>query len=78
MATLPEILIILATVAIVFGVGKLTQVGKSLGEAGKDVKKGFKEGLEGKKPIDITPPSETEDVKAGIKKQPVDDAQIEG
>ena len=79
MATLPEILIILATIIIVFGVGKLTQVGKTLGETGKGLKKGFKEGYDGEKPIDITPTakSELEDIKPGHKKQSVDDANIE-
>lgn len=79
MVTLPEILIILATIIIVFGVGKLSQMGKTLGETGKDVKKGFKEGYEGKKPIDITPTAESnlEDIKPGQKKQRVEDANIE-
>ncbi len=79
MATLPEILIILATIAIVFGVGKLTQIGNSLGKTGKELKKGFKEGLEGEKPIDITPTADkrANGSKPGQKKQSVDDANIE-
>jgi len=78
LATLPEILIILATIAIVFGVGKLTQVGKNLGKVGKDLKTGFKEGYHGKEPINITPDGGTdlEHLQSANKTQ-VEEASIE-
>lgn len=83
MIHLPEILIVLAIVAIVFGFGKLNTIGKSVGKAGKDFKDGLKEGMSTKEdgPIDITPEalaSETpSDPKPGTRKQPVEDAEYE-
>ncbi len=46
-----ELLIILVIVLIIFGVGKLPQIGEGLGKAIKGFKKGVSEGDE----IDITP-----------------------
>ena len=42
-----ELLIILALVLIIFGAGKLPQVGKSLGEGLRNFKDGMKEGEKG-------------------------------
>lgn len=81
MLNFPEIIIILVIIAIVFGFGKLSGIGKQIGKAGKDLKDGLKEGLsdEKDKPIDITPALEEEetfDPKPGAKPQPVEDAEI--
>ena len=43
-----ELLLILAIVLIIFGAGKLPQVGKSLGEGLRNFKEGIKEGSEPK------------------------------
>ena len=50
----PELMIILLIVVIIFGVGKLPQIGEGLGKAIKGFKKGLSEGDE----IDITPKKE--------------------
>lgn len=47
-----ELLIILVLVLIVFGAGKLPQVGKSLGEGLRNFKDGMKDGGEIKKDKD--------------------------
>lgn len=49
-----ELMIILLIVLIVFGVGKLPQIGEGLGKAIRGFKKGISEGDE----IDITPNKE--------------------
>lgn len=43
-----ELIIILVLVLIIFGAGKLPNVGKSLGEGLRNFKEGMKEGGEGK------------------------------
>lgn len=43
-----ELIIILVLVLIIFGAGKLPNVGKSLGEGLRNFKDGMKEGNEGK------------------------------
>ena len=43
-----ELIIILVLVLIIFGAGKLPQVGKSLGQGLRNFKDGMKEGSEGK------------------------------
>lgn len=52
-----ELIIILLIVLIIFGVGKLPQIGEGLGKAIKGFKKGVSEGDEGDEgdEIDITP-----------------------
>ncbi len=49
-----ELLIILAIVIIVFGVGRLPELGTGLGEGIKNFKKSFKDS----KTIDVTPDGE--------------------
>lgn len=49
-----ELIIILVIVLIIFGVGKLPQIGEGLGKALRGFKKGVSEGEE----IDITPKKE--------------------
>jgi sec-independent protein translocase protein TatA len=44
-----ELLVILVLVLIIFGAGKLPQVGKSLGEGLRNFKEGMKEGTADKK-----------------------------
>jgi sec-independent protein translocase protein TatA len=44
-----ELLVILVLVLIIFGAGKLPQVGKSLGEGLRNFKEGMKEGSADKK-----------------------------
>lgn len=48
---LPELLIILVIVVLIFGAGKLPQIGSGLGEAIGNFKKGIKDS----KSIDVTP-----------------------
>ncbi|KAA0255192.1 twin-arginine translocase TatA/TatE family subunit [Acidobacteria bacterium ACD] len=48
---LPELLIILAIVVLLFGAGKLPQLGRGIGEAIRNFKSGMKEG-------DQTPPKD--------------------
>ena len=61
-----ELLIILAIVLLIFGVGKLPQIGSGLGKAIR----GFKEGVDGKDAIDVTP-------KNGVKEGKEKDAKRE-
>ena len=49
-----ELLIILAIILIVFGVGRLPELGTGLGEGIKNFKKSYKDG----KSIDVTPEDE--------------------
>lgn len=53
-----ELAIILAIVVIIFGVGKLPELGSGLGEGIKNFKKSFRDA----KSIDVTP--EKEEVKS--------------
>ena len=54
-----ELLIIMALVLIVFGAGKLPQVGGALGKGIRNFKKGIKEGDE----LDLTLEDKTDDGK---------------
>jgi sec-independent protein translocase protein TatA len=45
---LPELLVILLIVIVIFGAGKLPQLGKGLGEGIKNFKDAVKSGVEGK------------------------------
>jgi sec-independent protein translocase protein TatA len=47
---LPEILVILAIALLIFGPGKLADLGKGLGEGIKNFKSSMKDGEEDKKP----------------------------
>jgi sec-independent protein translocase protein TatA len=47
---LPEILVILAIALLIFGPGKLADLGKGLGEGIKNFKSSMKDGEEEKKP----------------------------
>jgi len=49
-----ELIVILVIVLIIFGVGKLPQIGEGLGKAIR----GFKKGLSEEEEIDITPKKE--------------------
>lgn len=55
----PELLIILAIVLIIFGAGKLPQIGEGLGKAVR----GFKKGISEDEEIDITPKKNNDDKK---------------
>ena len=46
---LPELLVIFLVVLLVFGAGRLPEVGRSLGKAISEFKKGMQEGTEEKK-----------------------------
>jgi len=50
---LPELLVILVIVVVMFGASRLPQIGKGLGEGIRNFKTGFKEPPE----IDVTPKS---------------------
>ena len=56
---IPELLIILVIVVLLFGAGKLPQIGSGLGEGIRNFKKGLKE----KNEIDVTPKKEDEEGK---------------
>ena len=82
MSSFPEILLILAIVVIVFGVGKVSRIGSQLGKAKSEFKKGLAgDGTAERKVIDITPESEdpmaSYGPKPGTRVQPVEDAEIE-
>jgi len=49
-----ELLIILAIIILIFGVGKLPEIGSGIGKAVK----GFKKSLKGEDEIDVTPKKE--------------------
>ncbi len=51
---MPELIIILVIILIIFGVGKLPQIGEGVGKAIK----GFKKGMAEADAIDITPKDE--------------------
>ena len=55
---MPELMIIMVIVLIVFGAGKLPQIGENLGKAIKN----FKMSTQEKENIDITP-KKTEEIK---------------
>lgn len=49
-----ELLIILIIIVIVFGVGRLPELGSAMGEGIKNFKKGYRDS----KSVDVTPPDE--------------------
>jgi sec-independent protein translocase protein TatA len=49
-----ELIVVLVIVLIIFGAGRLPQIGSGLGKAIR----GFKEAVEGKDAIDVTPKKE--------------------
>ena len=48
----PELIIVLVLVLLLFGGAKLPQLARSLGEAGKEFRKGAHEGHDGEPPAD--------------------------
>ena len=59
-----ELVVILVIIVIVFGVGKLPEVGTALGQGIKNFKKSYRDS----KTIDVTPedePEDTEERKSG-------------
>jgi len=54
-----ELILILVIIVIVFGVGRLPELGTALGEGIKNFKKGYRES----KSLDVTPPSDTPEKK---------------
>ncbi len=61
---IPELGVILAIVVIIFGATKLPQLGKGLGEAIRNFKKGVSEPPE----INVTPKKETKEESASADK----------
>ena len=53
---MPELIIILVIILIIFGAGKLPEIGKGIGQGIKNFKKATKEPDE----IDVTPKDETD------------------
>jgi sec-independent protein translocase protein TatA len=43
---LPELIVILAVLLLVFGASRLPEIARSLGKSGKEFKKGMREGAE--------------------------------
>ena len=71
---IPELVIILVIILVIFGAGKLPEIGAGLGKGIK----GFKKSMSGEDEIDITPPKEevpadtkpeTETKKEEVKKE---------
>jgi sec-independent protein translocase protein TatA len=62
---IPELLIILVIVLIIFGANKLPEIGSGMGRAIKNFKKATTEPEE----IDVTPKSETKDTADKDKKE---------
>jgi len=58
---MPELIIILLIVIVVFGASKLPELGNALGQGIKN----FKKGVEGKDTIEIDPKKEDESAKKG-------------
>jgi sec-independent protein translocase protein TatA len=54
----PELLLILAVVVILFGVGRIGKIGKELGTGMREFRKGLQGDDEEKKPVAITPPTD--------------------
>jgi sec-independent protein translocase protein TatA len=55
----PELLIILAVVIVLFGVGRIGKIGKELGTGMREFRKGL-QGDDETKPATITPPDDAE------------------
>lgn len=69
---MPELIIILVIILIIFGVGRLPQIGEGIGKAIRGFKKGITESTE----IDVTPkeekketPPETPEIRSETKKE---------
>lgn len=84
MPNLPEILVILVIIGIVFGFGKVAAVGSHLARAKQELLKGMRgegESSTGRRDvIDITPSGDepgSSTPKPGTRKQPIEDAEIE-
>ena len=60
-----ELLVILAIVLLIFGAGKLPQIGSGLGKAIR----GFKDSIEGKDAIDVTPKKEVKEKREESEKK---------
>lgn len=56
---LPELVIILVIVVLLFGAGKLSQIGSGLGEGIRNFRKAMKD----KNEVDVTPPKNDEQKK---------------
>lgn len=83
MLNLPEIIIILIIIAIVFGFGKVGRIGENLGKVKREFKKGYTDEEPRQVPgdvIDITPGAEDDpswDPKPGVRREPPEDAEID-
>ena len=55
-----ELIVILTIVVIIFGVGKLPEIGSGLGEGIKNFKKSYREA----KALDVTDPSQVDKIQA--------------
>jgi len=56
---IPELIVILLIVLVIFGAGRLPEIGSGLGKAIR----GFKESIQGKDAIDVTPKTEVREKK---------------
>ncbi|HTZ17499.1 MAG TPA: twin-arginine translocase TatA/TatE family subunit [Dissulfurispiraceae bacterium] len=63
MLSTQDLLVVLAIVAVLFGGRKLPEIGKGIGEAIKN----FKKGVSDQEHIDVTPPKEETDKTAAEK-----------
>lgn len=55
----PELLIVLAIILLLFGAKKLPEMARSLGKSSREFKKGLQEGEEEPKPAETKPAEET-------------------
>lgn len=61
---MPELLVLLVIILIIFGAGKLPEIGMGLGKAIR----GFKKGMSEPDAIDVTPKEKEEAQKPGVEK----------
>ena len=67
-----ELVIIFVVVLIIFGAGKLPEIGEGLGKGIR----GFKKSVSGENEIDITPYEKKEKIKEGDKKEDKKEGRI--
>lgn len=82
MSSLPEIVIIVVIIFIVFGIGRVQQIGSEFVRAKKELKAGYEGKGGGREVIDITPGQAGDepnyDPKPGTRRDPIEDAEVDG
>ena len=70
----PELILILCIVLVIFGAGKLPQLGEALGKGIRNFKKGVAKGGEDDDELDVTPPAKQLPAEES---SPVQDVEVE-